>query len=172
VATLTTLIDFDSTDGAIPSGGLTADAAGDLFGTTENGGTAGYGTVFEVPNTANGYADTPITLVNFSDGAGGGDPEGGLIADAAGDLFGTTNIRGAYGYGTVYEIAKTATGYASTPTTLASFDQTDGSSRRPGRGRCWRPVRNDVSRRRQQQWHRVRDRQNRGRLRQHADLAD
>jgi hypothetical protein len=52
----------------------------------------------------------------------------GLIADAAGDLFGTTGSGGAYGYGTVFEIAKTGSGYASTPTTLFSFHDADGES--------------------------------------------
>jgi uncharacterized repeat protein (TIGR03803 family) len=43
-----------------------------------------------------------------------------LIADHNGDLFGTTTGGGANGFGTVFEIAKTASGYASTPTTLVS----------------------------------------------------
>ena len=51
---------------------------------------------------------------------------GGLVADAKGDLFGTTAAGGSPGEaapaGTVFEIAKTATGYASTPTTLVSFN--------------------------------------------------
>ena len=48
---------------------------------------------------------TPIltTLANF-DGASGQFPNAGLIADAAGDLFGTTATGGAYGYGAVFEL--------------------------------------------------------------------
>ena len=60
------------------------------------------------------------TLVNFN-GTVGMNPSGNLIADAHGDLFGTTIAGGANGDGTVFEIAKTAHGYASTPTTLVSF---------------------------------------------------
>ena len=61
------------------------------------------------------------TLVSFSGSGDGGDfPIGGLIADANGDLFGTTAGGGADGAGTVFEIAKTATGYASTPTTWSA----------------------------------------------------
>ena len=48
-------------------------------------------------------------------------PRAGLIADAAGDLFGTTHSGGAYFQGEVFEIVKTSTGYASTPTILSSF---------------------------------------------------
>ncbi len=69
---------------------------------------------------------TLSTLVSF-DGADGDVPYGNLIADATGDLFGTTYAGGADDDGTVFEIAKTATGYASTPTTLVSFNGSDGA---------------------------------------------
>src|SRR6202050_2959834 len=65
------------------------------------------------------------TLVSFN-GATGIDPVRSLIADANGDLFGTTAGGGANNAGTVFEIAKTATGYASTPTTLVSFNGATG----------------------------------------------
>jgi hypothetical protein len=127
----TTLVSSDGADGKNPLGELIADANGDLFGTASAGGmfgegtSPGYGTVFEIAKTATGYASSPTTLVNF-DGADGEYPVVGLIADANGDLFGTTKEGGAYGDGTVFEIAKTTTGYASAPTTLASFDGSDG----------------------------------------------
>src|ERR1700736_2493229 len=66
------------------------------------------------------------TLVTFN--VPGYQPQGGLIVDAAGNLFGTTDwVTGTGGFlpvtyfGTVFEIAKTAGGYASTPTTRSSF---------------------------------------------------
>ena len=119
--------DFNVTNGANPLGSLIADANGDLFGTTTNGGASGDGTVFEIAKTAAGYASTPTTLVSFN-GRNGANPLGSLIADANGDLFGTTENGGASGYGTVFEIAKTAAGYASTPTTLASFNLANGAN--------------------------------------------
>jgi uncharacterized repeat protein (TIGR03803 family) len=132
-ATLTTLVSFDyfgSPDaGANPKGGLIADANGDLFGTTTIGGVGPIifgGTVFEIVKTSTGYASTPTTLASFSS-HDGKDPEAGLIADSNGDLFGTTVSGGAYNDGTVFEILKTAGGYASTPTTLVSFNENDGS---------------------------------------------
>jgi len=123
--TSTTLVSFDGANGESPKGGLVADAAGDLFGTTSEGGANGAGTVFEIAKTNNGYASAPITLVNF-DGTDGEYPYGGLIVDAAGDLFGTTDQGGANGQGTVFEITNTGTGYASTPITLTNFDGTTG----------------------------------------------
>ncbi len=60
--------------------------------------------MFEIAKTAAGYATTPTTLVSFnrSDGA---NPGAGLIADAGGNLFGTTRLGGASGVGTVFELA-------------------------------------------------------------------
>jgi uncharacterized repeat protein (TIGR03803 family) len=114
---------FVPSEGA-PNGTLIADSHGDLFGTTFLGGLSGahgVGSVFEIVKTAHGYASTPTTLGLFSGG-----PESGLIVDAHGNLFGTAAKGGANDAGTVFEIAKTAHGYASTPTTLASFNGTDG----------------------------------------------
>jgi uncharacterized repeat protein (TIGR03803 family) len=131
-STPTTLVNFNGANGAQPTAGLIADAQGDLFGTTGIGGTVttnepnGAGTVFEITKTGHGYASTPTILVSFN-GTDGSGPVGGLIADAHGDLFGTTRQGGANNDGTVFEIAKTATGYASTPTTLVSFNGTNGS---------------------------------------------
>ena len=132
-STPTRLVSFNDNNGAFPQGNLVADANGDLFGMTNEGGpgpTDG-GTVFEIANTPTGYATTPTSLVGFFSFDVGNSPEGGLIADANGDLFGTTDdggpIEGDSGdRGTVFEIKKTATGYASTPTVLAGFDGPDG----------------------------------------------
>jgi uncharacterized repeat protein (TIGR03803 family) len=124
-ATLKTLVSFNGTNGATPYGNLIADAHGDLFSTTQLGGANNDGTVFEITKTAGGYASTPTTLVSFktvSPDFGGSFPQGGLIADANGDLFGTTSGGGVNLAGTVFEIVKTGSGYASTPTTLVSFD--------------------------------------------------
>ena len=126
-----TLASFDAAAATGLWGALAIDASGNLFGTTAVGGTDGGGTVFEIAKTASGYAATPTTLVNF-DGSNGAVPWGGLILDAAGNLFGTTEKGGANEYGTVFEIAKTASGYASAPTVLVSFDGIDGMYPRAG----------------------------------------
>jgi autotransporter passenger strand-loop-strand repeat protein/uncharacterized repeat protein (TIGR03803 family) len=101
------------------------DTSGDLFGLTESGGASGDGTVFEIAKTGSSYG-SPVTLATF-DGANGYGPLGGLVMDAAGDLFGTTQSGGAHGDGTVFEIAKTGSTYGPL-TTLYSFDYTDGES--------------------------------------------
>jgi hypothetical protein len=126
-ANLTTLYSFCSVgaapncaDGWDPQAGLIADAKGNLFGTTRRGGTGNdRGTVFEIAKTQGGYASTVTTLVSFcsqTNCADGAEPQAGpLLADAKGNLFGTTNNGGANAGGTVFEVAKTASGYASPP---------------------------------------------------------
>jgi uncharacterized repeat protein (TIGR03803 family) len=114
---LTTLFSFNGTDGAHPyaNGSLLADANGDLFGTTQIGGANDDGTVFELVKSGATYTLTTLVSFNGNDGTA---PYASLIADADGDLFGTTGYGGASGEGTVFEIAKNASGYPSTLTTL------------------------------------------------------
>ncbi len=139
-STPTVLFSFDdapgNTDGGGPFGGLIRDAAGDLIGTTRTGGAGGEGEVFELvkdDSSSTGYDKTLTVLYSFTGDAHGGSPDDTLITDASGDLFGTTYSGGATGHGVVFEIAKTVSGYASTPTVLASFDGI-GTVANPGDG--------------------------------------
>ncbi len=87
--------------------GLVSDSAGNLYGTTNSGGTAsGNGTVFEVTPSSR----TETVLWSFASYSGDGtDPEAGLIFDTAGNLYGTTSQGGANGQGTVFEVTGTPT---------------------------------------------------------------
>lgn len=89
-------------DGEAPLASLTRDAAGNLYGTTEFGGTAGGGgTVFEL--SPNGEE---LLLHSFSDsGKGGAFPVARLLRDGAGNLFGTTELGG--GSGVAFELDST-----------------------------------------------------------------
>jgi uncharacterized repeat protein (TIGR03803 family) len=94
-------------DGSGPYGDLIADSVGNLYGTTQFGGssatpeTLGYGTVFEVSATG-----TEAVLHSFAGPpTDGSQPYAGLVRDAAGNLYGTTAYGGAYDYGTVFEVA-------------------------------------------------------------------
>ena len=121
-STPTILFNFDGPNGSHPVGSLVADTAGNLFGTTISGGTNNDGAVFEIAKTDMGYVTTPTVLVNLDASAWYPVDYGGLIVDSSGDLFGTTAYGGTYNQVTVFEIAKTSAGYASTPTVLASLD--------------------------------------------------
>jgi len=102
-----------SGDGVTPSqnGGLTFDAEGNLYGTTSAGGEYGQGTVFELtPGT--GGAWTEKVLFSFdSSGIGGVTPNGGVIVDASGNLYGTASTGGAAGGGTVFELSPSSGGW-------------------------------------------------------------
>jgi uncharacterized repeat protein (TIGR03803 family) len=128
--TVTTLYDFDGTDGAGPDGpgpdgALVQGPNGEFYGTTvnggANGGSIGYGTVFKI--TPGG---TLTTLLSF-DYTNGAFPFAGLVQATNGDFYGTTYGGGANsscsnGCGTVFKITP-----GGTLTTLLSFDGTDGS---------------------------------------------
>ena len=112
--TLTTLNTFNNTNGAKPLGSLIADSAGNLYGTTSEGGVRGsIGTVFELsPPAAGQPAWTETILTSFT--GNGADPTGGLIFDSAGNLYGTTEYGGIPGSGissgTVFELTPPAPG--------------------------------------------------------------
>jgi len=89
-------------DGASPSG-LVLDSAGNLYGTTRDGGTSAGGIAFEI-SPSGGGSWTETILHNFTGGADGFNPSGGLILDAAGNLYGTTLAGGTHNKGVVYEI--------------------------------------------------------------------
>ena len=101
--TETVLHSFNSngTDGIIPYASLVFDTAGNLYGTTVSGGTYNYGTVFKLSPGEGGWTETVLHTFNGTDGAA---PYAGLIRDAAGNLYGTTFLGGAYGGGTVFEL--------------------------------------------------------------------
>lgn len=116
--------------GAYPQAGLIADAAGNLYGVTSSGGTYDEGTVFEfVPNQHGGWNQQ--ILYNFKGGNDGAGPEGSLIFDAAGNLYGTTVTGGrvggcvAGGCGTVFELKHNVDGSWS-ESVLCRFDNGSG----------------------------------------------
>jgi len=97
------------TDGANPFNGLTIDAAGNLYGTTDLGGADLGGVVFKLTRKANGTY-TEAILHSFTGGSDGGDPlDDHVVVDASGNVYGTTFDGGSIGLcpvgcGVVFEI--------------------------------------------------------------------
>ncbi|MFY9742011.1 MAG: choice-of-anchor tandem repeat GloVer-containing protein [Candidatus Sulfotelmatobacter sp.] len=91
--------DFNDGDGYYPQTGLIVDAAGSLYGVTDWGGAYNSGTVYQLTAGADGKW-TERKLHSFNDnGKDGYAPFGGLMFDAAGNLYGTTTRGGASGTG-------------------------------------------------------------------------
>jgi uncharacterized repeat protein (TIGR03803 family) len=98
----TVLLSFPGApDGYSPESGVILDAHGNLFGTTVTGGTIAEGTVYEV--SASGGDKV---LHTFQGGSDGIYPYGGVVRDAAGNLYGTTYSGGAGNQGVVYQVSK------------------------------------------------------------------
>jgi len=91
-----------ASDGANPLNGLVADASGNLYGTASSGGASSNGVVFQLDS-----AGVETVLHNFNGGADGQSPQGVLIRDKAGNLYGTTMYGGANGAGTVFRVGST-----------------------------------------------------------------
>jgi uncharacterized repeat protein (TIGR03803 family) len=98
---------FNGQNGAAPEGGLITDESGALYGTTSGGGAFAGGTVFRLmPPAAPGGEWTESVLWSFGNGDDGKGPIGSLIADANGNLFGTTEFGGgSHNNGVVYELS-------------------------------------------------------------------
>ena len=113
------LYSFGSTraDGQSPAGGLVMDSAGNLYGTTERGGAYGAGTVFKLG--VNGAETVLHSFLALGMGADGQYPQGTLVRDGSGNLYGTTPNGGAGTAGTVFKV-----GADGTTTVLYSFAAT------------------------------------------------
>ena len=109
-------------------GPLFRDAAGNLYGSTLEGGAYGAGSVYKLSPSGSGDW-TKTDLHEFGNGADGTLPNGGLVVDAAGNVYGTTGQGGTYcapsGCGTVFELSP-GEGGGWTETVLHSFSLGDG----------------------------------------------
>jgi len=88
-------------DGGNPYAGVILDSSGNLYGTASNGGTANAGVIYKL-DPATGQE---TVLYNFTGGADGANPYGGVIGDGEGNLYGTTHSGGSFKVGVVYELS-------------------------------------------------------------------
>jgi uncharacterized repeat protein (TIGR03803 family) len=119
---------FTGADGAFPDASLTADAEGNLYGTTQIGGSYGFGVVFRLSLRSDGKWRYSI-LYEFTGGDDGGYPLGSLTFDAAGNAYGTASSGGTGGEGVVFKLSRPALfGAQVDETVLYSFQGgSDGS---------------------------------------------
>jgi len=104
------ILQLTASMGQDPVGGVIADHAGNLYGTTGLGGPRGYGTVFKLSPPASPGGEWIQTLLHSFSGAPDGNfPVGPLVLDKAGNLYGTATNGGLgapYNYGVVFELLR------------------------------------------------------------------
>ena len=101
--TFKVIYDFSGGAGGVyPWASLTIDKAGNLYGTTELGGAAGFGLVFKLAPKNSGWLFTP--LYSFQGGTDGKNPEAPLTIGPDGSLYGTTVFGGNDNCGTVFNL--------------------------------------------------------------------
>jgi uncharacterized repeat protein (TIGR03803 family) len=100
----------DKDGGTGSLGSLLMDKSGALYGVTETGGAHGAGTAYKLKRDSQKKWKLTI-LYTFQGGTDATSPYGGLVADAAGNLYGTTYYGGANGLGAVYKLVRSGKGY-------------------------------------------------------------
>jgi uncharacterized repeat protein (TIGR03803 family) len=117
-----------STDGFNLDGNVALDSSGNLYSTTNSGGLYDFGTLFELSPSAGGNW-TETILHHFGGTGDGRTPESGVIFDASGNIYGTTDVDGdnskGPNYGMVYKMTPAADG-GWTENILFTFDGKDG----------------------------------------------
>ncbi len=115
----------DLSDGADPSGPLTPDGKGNLYGTAIFSGSASRGLVFKLSPSANG-SWTESVLYSFTGGNDGEEPSFGVVFDQAGNLYGETT-GGEYGFGVIFELSPNANGTWTEKTIYSMRGEDDGA---------------------------------------------
>jgi len=109
-------------DGDDPTGDLTLDASGNVYGTTYRGGSNfDDGTVYEISPSGGGWNESVI--YNFAGQSVGAYPYSGVIFDASGNLDGTSTDGGEYLFGTVFQLTPSSSGWAGS--VLYSFSENE-----------------------------------------------
>ena len=126
--TETVLHSFDGKDGADPAGGLVMDGAGNLYGAAFTDTVRTGGAVFELSPGGGSWTFTQLYGFGSADSPGGSNPNGPLLRDAAGNLYGTTQYGGSQcACGTVFELSPQQNGTWSESVLHAFVDEPDGA---------------------------------------------
>ena len=118
-------------DGNEPQSSLVMDGAGNLYGTTYYGGSSRFGMVYELAKSSSGYTEQILHSFGYGGDALNTNTGANLIMDSSGNLYGASSGGGANGYGAVFELTKTSSGYSEQ--ILYSFSY-------PGTGTGYQPM--------------------------------
>ena len=101
--TMSVLHNFGGADGETPRGGVVFDNAGNLYGTTFQGGNGSAGVIYELSPVGSGWTEHVLASFNYETGPQ--EPTGNLVIDASGNLYGTSTGYDVEGSGTVWELS-------------------------------------------------------------------
>jgi uncharacterized repeat protein (TIGR03803 family) len=105
----TILYRFSGSDGSYPQGELAFDQAGNIYGTTVDGGPAGWGLIFSLTPSNGGWTQN---ILYQPRGDGDGEyPWSGVVFDQAGNLYGVFGDNGPYGHGAAYKLTPSGSGW-------------------------------------------------------------
>jgi uncharacterized repeat protein (TIGR03803 family) len=122
----TVLFSFDGTNGYGPESPVIFDSEGNLYGTTISQGKKGYGTIYELKPAKGVWKAT--VLHNFGGGETGEVPQGNVVFDKSGNLYGTTFYGGKYGKGIVWELSPTSADHWTLKTLHTFAGGSDGEN--------------------------------------------
>jgi uncharacterized repeat protein (TIGR03803 family) len=113
---------FNGTDGYMPQGDLTFDHAGNIYGTTEQGGSSacrdngidGCGVVYELIATRDGGWDETLIFA-AQGGSAGSEPIDGVVFDPSGNLYGALEADGPFNWGLIYQLSPSGPGWKEQP---------------------------------------------------------
>lgn len=132
----------DLADASTPSGGILMDSAGNLYGVASQGGAFGGGAVYRYVPASQTHAAQESLLFSFGASTTTGTaPNGNLVFDVGGNIYGVTNTGGSTNdYGVVYSLAPAKTTW--TETILYTFSKSSGVN--PVGGLSWNHTNNNL----------------------------
>lgn len=126
----TILYRFSGSNGSYPQGELTFDQAGNIYGTTADGGSAGLGLIYSLTPSNGGWAQS--ILYQPQGNGDGAYPWNGVVFDQSGNLYGTFTDNGPHGYGAVYELAPSGSGWSESTIYGFTYQGNDGANPQGG----------------------------------------
>jgi uncharacterized repeat protein (TIGR03803 family) len=124
-------------DGHLPAAAaLTTTSQGILYGVTIRGGTWDSGVIYQLAPAAGGTY-TESVLYSFGDLEDASTPNGPILLDSAGALYGVTNFGGVFNAGTVYKFVPASNGQLATESLLFSFKAGTKSGTNPSGSLLW-----------------------------------
>ena len=121
---------FSGSNGAYPQGDLTFDDAGNIYGTTINGGSHGWGLIYSLTQS-NGHWNENV-LYQVQNNGDGQYAWSGVVRDSSGNLYGVFSGGGPDQYGAIYKLTHSGSGWVESTVHAFTFHGNDGAAPQGG----------------------------------------